>query len=99
MGVNRVDSMIRKLLNYSKKKKKKKEIRNQFLLFDYAEISHIEYNKKCTKWIPVLEDAEKEGIPYGLPSLPFDENKQKPKIPRPYLLKSELDEYILKKRK
>ena len=72
-------------------------MRNQFILFDYADIEKIEYSKSFSKWIPQLVDANKEDIPYGLPSLPFEGDKTKPKIPRPYLLQEELDEYIRKK--
>lgn len=92
------DTMIKKLLSMSKSSKKKKrqkeKFKDSFITVDLVE--KIFCNEETGKeWVPIEFDTSK--IIKGLPSLPFQGKKKKPKLPRPYLTSEEIQAYQAKR--
>ena len=90
--------MIKKLLSMSKSSKKKKrqkeKFKDSFITVDLVE--KIFCNEETGKeWVPIEFDTSK--IIKGLPSLPFQGKKKKPKLPRPYLTSEEIQAYQAKR--
>lgn len=89
--------MIKNLLSLSRGKKREKEkakLKESFVPVSVVEKVDYDLNTRAT-WVAQTPNAA--GASFRLPSLPFQGTKKKRKIPRPYLLQEERNNYKLKR--
>ena len=89
--------MIKNLLSLSRGKKREKEkakLKESFVPVSVVEKVDYDRNTRVT-WVAQIPNIP--GASFRLPSLPFQGPKKKPKIPRPYLLQEERNNYKLKR--